>query len=370
MTSKISYRKVTGVTIHLLVWSLFGLFFFYQPVFSGADLTREYILRQTITLSLLVLAFYFNSIVLVPALLFRNQTVLYLVTAICVVISIAFVNRWTDRIFIQNQRTGSATFQRSRLPERDVSTAPGPPPAEPRMRLGLRDILTLIISGLVIGISTAVITTQKWQKDNQERKELEKDKITSELSHLKAQINPHFFFNTLNNIYVLTSVDARLAGEAIHQLSRMMRYLLYDTQNEKTLLSQEIAFVKTYISLMQLRLTEAVEININIPTSLNDMPMAPMIFMPFIENAFKHGVSATHPCYIHIMFAQKDNQLNLTIRNSIMKDNSVSLDKGSGIGLVNTRRRLDLLYAGKYKLDIRQDDGARNYSVHLSLDLS
>jgi sensor histidine kinase YesM len=223
---------------------------------------------------------------------------------------------------------------------------------------------------LVLGISTSVTVIQKWQKDKQEREELEKDKVTSELSFLKAQINPHFFFNTLNNIYALTVVDAEVAGKAIHQLSRMMRYLLYDTQQGHTMLSQEIAFVKDYISLMQLRLTDVVKVNIDTPANLQDMPLAPMIFLPFVENAFKHGVSATQQSHIDIIIFQKGKVLDLTVKNSIIKDNSVSLDTNSGIGLVNTRRRLDLLYPGKYKLNISELNAANEYTVHLVLDLS
>ena len=229
---------------------------------------------------------------------------------------------------------------------------------------------TIILTALVLGIGTSVAVIQKWQKDKQKREELEKEKVTSELSFLKAQINPHFFFNTLNNIYALTSVDAELAGKAIHQLSRMMRYLLDDTQQGHTMLSQEIAFVKDYISLMQLRVTDAVKINVDTPPNLLDMPLAPMIFLPFVENAFKHGVSATQPSHINIIILQKGKALDLTVKNSIIKDNSVSLDTNSGIGLVNTKRRLDLLYPGKYKLDINEMNADNEYTVHLILDLS
>ena len=247
---------------------------------------------------------------------------------------------------------------------------PGPPVYIPGRRGIPSNTLTVTITLLVVGISTAITGIQKWQKDNQERKELEKDKVTSELSFLKAQINPHFFFNTLNNIYALTTVDPKVAGEAIHQLSKMMRYLLYDTQHGDNTLSQEIAFVKNYISLMKLRLTDVVKINIDTPEYLRDMPLAPMLFLPFVENAFKHGVSATRPSYIDINILQKSKILDLTVKNSIMNDNGVSLDTNSGIGLVNTRRRLDLLYPGKYKLDTIESKADKEYTVHLVLDLS
>ena len=180
-----------------------------------------------------------------------------------------------------------------------------PPPASSPTQRRHIDTPTIIISALVLVIGTSITVIQKWQKDKQEREELEKEKVTSELSFLKAQINPHFFFNTLNNIYALTQVDADEAGKAIHQLSRMMRYLLYETQQGQTMLSQEIAFVKDYISLMQLRLTDAVKVIIDTPAHLLDMPMAPMMLLPFVENAFKHGVSATQQSHINILILQR-----------------------------------------------------------------
>jgi two-component system LytT family sensor kinase len=365
-----SYNKLNTVITHVLIWSAFGLFFYRQLFLADNDIPFQYWIKQTITLSLLVMAFYFNSSVLVPRFLLKNHTAVYFLIVIGIVASIAFTNRWVDNAFSPYQFNEAGFPGRNPAPARELMRPRFPPKPESGMRFRLGDLFTIILSGLVVGISTAITAIQKWQKDNQERKELEKDKITTELSLLRAQINPHFFFNTLNNIYVLTEVDPKVAGEAIHQLSKMMRYLLYDTQNGDNLLSQEIAFVKNYISLMRLRLTNVVKINIEIPTDLKDMPLAPMIFLPFVENAFKHGVSATKQSYINIVISQKDKLLDMTVKNSIMNNISNSLDSNSGIGLANTRRRLDLLYPGKYKLDIREPDAASEYIVHLVLDLS
>ncbi|MCW3119686.1 MAG: sensor histidine kinase [Chitinophagaceae bacterium] len=353
-----------------MVWAVFGLYFYRQLFFSDADIPYQYWIKQTVTLSLLVTAFYLNSFLLVPRFLLKNHAALYIVIIISIVAAIAFMNRWVDNVLSPYQFNDAEFYKRSQPPAMELLRHPHPPKRGTGYHFRLGDLFTIIISGLVVGISTTITAVQKWQRDNQERKELEKDKITTELSLLKAQINPHFFFNTLNNIYVLTAVDPKIAGEAIHQLSKMMRYLLYDTQKGDTMLSQEIAFVKNYISLMKLRLTDVVKINIDIPTNVKDMPLAPMIFLPFVENAFKHGVSATQQSYINIIIFQKDKVLDLTVNNSIMKDNSVSLDGYSGIGLVNTRRRLDLLYPGMYKLDISDRNATSEYTVHLVLDLS
>jgi two-component system, LytTR family, sensor kinase len=353
-----------------MVWSVFGLYFYRQLFFSDTDIPYQYWIKQTVTLSLLVIAFYLNLSVLVPRFLLKDHAVLYIVIIIGIVAAIAFINRWVDNVLSPYPFSDVEFYKRSQAPAMELLRVRQPPQRQTGYHFRMGDLFTIIISGLVIGISTTIMAIQKWQKDNQERKELEKDKVTSELSFLKAQIQPHFFFNTLNNIYALTAVDPKLAGEAIHQLSKMMRYLLYDTQQGDNLLSQEIGFVKNYISLMKLRLTDVVKINIDIPANLADVPLAPMIFLPFVENAFKHGVSATQQSYINITVLQKDKVLDLMVNNSITKDNSVSLDTNDGIGLVNTRRRLDLLYPGRYKLDINKPDAASEYSVHLILDLS
>ena len=361
--------------IHVLVWAVFGLaIFYYQPVISDFQIPYLFWVKQTVELSLLVITFYLNSFVLVPRLLLKNYPAFYFVIIIGIVIAILFTNRSLDKAYAASQERNWRQDEQSRHripgPPAELSRRRSPPVFIPGGSRGLGITLTVTITALVVGISTAIAVIQKWQKDNQERKELEKDKATSELSFLKAQIHPHFFFNTLNNIYVLTEADPKLAGEAIHQLSKMMRYLLYDTQQGDNMLSQEIAFVKNYISLMKLRLTDVVKINIDIPANLKDVPLAPMIFLPFVENAFKHGISATRQSYINITILQKDKVLDLIVNNSIMKDNKVSLDINSGIGLVNTRRRLDLLYPGRYKLDISKPNAASEYTVHLVLDLS
>jgi two-component system LytT family sensor kinase len=356
---QLSKSKLVTILIHFLLWSVFGLaIFFYLPFFSGIDLHYAVWIRQAFTFGLLVIAFYVNAFVLVPRFLLKNQPGYYIAIIIGLVIAIVILDGWNDHLLNLHRFFDEAFLKRVMM---QILSHRGE---------NILQVFTLVISVLVLCISTSLATMQKWQKDKQKREELEKDKVTSELSFLKAQINPHFFFNTLNNIYVLTRVDADMAGEAIHQLSRMMRYLLYETHQGQTQLSQEIAFVKDYISLMQLRLTDAVKVNLDTPAHLQDMPMAPMLFLPFLENAFKHGVSTLQQSHIDILIRQRGSELDITIRNSIMKDNSISLDTNGGIGLVNTRRRLDLLYPGKHTLEICELNADNEYSVHLILNLS
>ena len=355
-----SKSNLITIIIHILIWAVFGMIlFFFTPLSWNIAVPYQLWIKQSITMFLLVIAYYLNSFVLVPRFLLKNRTMVYLLIAAAVAAVLVIAGRYVDEWLNLPQLMDDAFHKK------------GPP----RHHRGHRewDIGTIAAmigtSALVIGISTSVTAIQKWQKDKQSHQEMEQDKISSELSFLKAQINPHFFFNTLNNIYALTLINADTSRKAIHQLSRMMRYVLYDTQNTTTQLSQEIAFIKDYISLMQLRLTDVVKIEFSSPAALKDVAIAPMLFLPFVENAFKHGVSATQQSHINIIVEQQENTLILKVVNTVIKEQSNNLEEGSGIGLNNTRRRLDLLYPGRYSLDINENTAENIYSVHLMLNL-
>ncbi|HAL83642.1 MAG TPA: sensor histidine kinase [Mucilaginibacter sp.] len=352
-----SKSKLVTIVIHILIWGVFGMIYFFQPITWNVAVPYQLWIKQSIVLGLLIVAFYLNSFVLVPRFLLKNSTTIYFMIIVCITATIVLLNIYVDG-WLKLPQLMDAAFHRH-----------GPP----KHRTGRNhdfDFYMIAQIALVLGVSTSATAIQKWQFDKQKHQEMEQDKISSELSFLKAQINPHFFFNTLNNIYALTLVNADTSRKAIHQLSRMMRYVLYDTQNSTTQLSQEIAFIKDYISLMQLRLTEVVKIDFSSPAALKDMAIAPMIFLPFVENAFKHGVSATQPSHITIAVEQKNTAVELIVVNTIIKEQSNNLEEGRGIGLNNTRRRLDLLYPGKHTLLIDENTAGNIYSVHLTLNLS
>lgn len=355
-----SKSKLITILAHVLMWVLFGIaIFFYHPLFSGVDIPAQAWIKQGITLSLLVIAFYVNTAILVPRLLLKNKAVYYLLAAMVLVSFVVIINTRAE----QSLPDPYPQFNRSAA----VIRTPGLPRPEPRRRI---DRSTIIITVLVLGIGTSITAIQKWQTDRQQRNEQEKASITSELSFLKAQLSPHFFFNTLNNIYALTASDPDLAGKAIHQLSRMMRYLLYETASGETMLSKEIIFMNDYIGLMQLRLTDSVKVSFETSPRLEDMPVAPLLFLPFVENAFKHGAGTEQPCYIDICISQEDKMVHFNVKNSIMKDKSVSLETHTGIGLANTRRRLNLLYPGKHTLRVHERNAENEYHVYLQLNLA
>lgn len=350
-------RHYVPVLIHILGWGLLVFtFLLYQPLSSGVSLPDLFWVKQGIFCVLLIGAFYLNSEVMVPRFLFRDRLGTYLGTLVSVVAVILLVI-WAFESY----------FQLHILMHRAFHPDGGGRPPQPGRWLQPSLLTTLFI----LGISTSITAVRTWQRDAQLRQDLEQAKVSSELLFLKAQINPHFFFNTLNNIYALTLIDVAKAREALHRLSRMMRYVLYENPNGTGQLSQEIAFVQDYIELMQLRLTDKVTVQFTQPSPLRDASIPTMLLLPFVENAFKHGVSALSPSRIDITVTQPDHELRMQVRNTVFPDKAQKplLEVGNGIGLSNTRRRLELLYPGQYELDTALDLEQQEYVVDLKLKI-
>ncbi|MBK8492040.1 MAG: histidine kinase [Saprospirales bacterium] len=203
-----------------------------------------------------------------------------------------------------------------------------------------------------------------------EMQELETQTMQSELRFLKSQINPHFLFNTLNNLYALTLKKSDLAPEIVLKLSEMMRYMLYECNEKQVLLSKEVNYLQNHLDLEALRQGSNVEVTFEVNGQISDQKIAPLMFIPFLENSFKHGLSHhISQGYIKIQLDVKDQTVRLFIENS--KPESLPLPdhsrRSGGIGLVNVRRRLDLLYPGKYEL--RLNDAPRTYAIELTLNL-
>ena len=200
------------------------------------------------------------------------------------------------------------------------------------------------------------------------KKQLEEERqknTEAELAWLKSQINPHFLFNTLNNISSLTQIDADAAQDAIAQLSDLLRYAIYETNKPLVPVNGEMDFMNNYIELMKLRYNEKTTVTTHFEVQQNVM-IAPLLFISLIENAFKHGVSSNRDSHIDISLVQEDNQLVFICENSNYPKND-SDRSGSGIGLENTRRRLELMYHGRYEWEQSQDD--KTYFVKISIKI-
>ncbi len=200
--------------------------------------------------------------------------------------------------------------------------------------------------------------------DEQQMLRLKEENLRAEMTSLKYQINPHFFMNTLNNIHALIDIDTEAAKSAVIDLSKMMRYVLYDSEREMISLSADLQFLRNYIELMRIRYTDHVQITIDAPQTLPEkVAIPPLLLIVFVENAFKHGVSYNHPSYIHISLFYADKKLTAIISNS-RNPQPTSPTRQGGIGLENVRKRLDLLYGPQgYSLDIQQEE--ERYTVKL-----
>ena len=205
----------------------------------------------------------------------------------------------------------------------------------------------------------------KTRDDQKKLLRLEKENLEQQLEYLKYQINPHFFMNTLNNIHALVDIDAEKAKSTILELSKMMRFILYEGDKQGVPLTREFDFIRNYITLMELRYTDKVQIRVNLPQQAPDRLIPPLMLITFLENAFKHGISYQHPSFIDIMVDVQDDRLHFTCNNS--KAEKSNQEKG-GVGLTNVRQRLKLLYDNNYTLHIQ--DNPDTYQVQLTIPLS
>jgi len=230
--------------------------------------------------------------------------------------------------------------------------------------VGERDILAIVVLLLMFGANLGIKGYFRGRDDRKRLAELEKQNLEQQLEYLRYQINPHFFMNTLNNIHALVDIDSAKAQETIVELSKMMRFVLYEGDKQMVPLSREFDFIRTYIKLMQLRYTDKVKITVDLPDSLPDKNIPPLLLISFIENAFKHGISYQHESFIEVKVNVEDNRLHFLCRNS--KAGTPNQEKG-GVGLANVRKRLNLLFGSDYVLHIQ--DSSDVYNVDLVIPL-
>ena len=213
-------------------------------------------------------------------------------------------------------------------------------------------------------LSSIINLSERYRLMEQKNKEMKVQKLGAELSYLKAQINPHFLFNTLNNIYALSICKNEQTPEAILKLSAIMRYVTQDANTDTVPLQKELDYLENYITLQQLRSDDKLKVEFSITGEASTNVIAPLLLINFIENAFKYGVSNHVPCYVHISIAIAGNKLTLKVTNKVM---AASVKESTFMGTNNTLRRLQLQYPKKHILTIDESDNL--YKVFLQLDL-
>lgn len=338
------------ILIHIIVWGIVIGFPFLMMTRSGFNISLADYLRHgsSSTLSFF-LVFYINYCLLIPRYLFEGRIRQYLLLNTLLIICITTgAHLWQEYTF-QNHLRGDDDGQHM-----------GPP----KWIFILRDVSTMILTA---GLSAAIKLSRRWAQMDAARREAEKSRTEAELKNLRNQLNPHFLLNTLNNIYALIAFDTDKAQQAVQELSKLLRYVLYDNQQTYVPLGKETDFIRNYIELMRIRLSS----NVQMTTQIDILPdsrtlIAPLIFISLIENAFKHGISPTERSFIHIHLAENETEVICEISNSNHPKNI--MDKsGSGIGLEQVNRRLEILYPGQYTWQKGISEDGKEYRSRLSI---
>ena len=353
-------RKGLLILLHATGWII--LFILPQFLITGGGFenikTTLIIFFNTLTFGLI---FYVNYFWLVPWLLKQNSWIKYFVAAIGLIVLVSLVSNFAFR-----KAFPLPPDLRERMHSEEQRGAPDGNARRRRMPAGMAVYNYFITAFLVTGFAVGLRNAESSLMKSAEIKELEKEKLNSELALLKNQVSPHFFFNTLNNIYSLIEINQKDAQGAVLSLSKMMRYMLYESEHGDTKLSHEIEFMEGYIDLMKLRMSERVKLTVDFPSDYEDHDLPPLLFIPFIENAFKHGVSYQGSSFIEVTLRSDSHQIMFSTRNNISKTNGNAPEAPSGIGLDNVRKRLALLYPGRHVLKTGQEGSV--FTAELVID--
>jgi hypothetical protein len=339
-------RKWIQVFIHVLTWTILIIIPLYLSVRYGDNrrFFRLFFIKDIITYGLL---FYINYLVLVPLLFFKGKRARYFIAILALVIGFYFISYLPNAYIVKRSDRAPDTEQRMERPKES-----------PALFRELQAYNYTLASLVIVLLSLGLGSLNRQTEIERKHEELEKEKLNSELAFLKNQISPHFFFNTLNNIYSLIEINKDDAKESIIKLSKLMRYLLYESEQGETTLKREIEFMNNYIDLMKLRLTDKVDLNISFPAVDDKIAVPPLLFIPFIENAFKHGTGSRDKSLIHISMEINEKILTFKCRNTIVgNQNGTASLSDSGIGLDNAVKRLNLLFPDAHDLKIDTDKG-------------
>ena len=347
-------ERAVKIFAHVFTWS----YIFLCPLFfkrSGESVDWVKYLHGTLLPVVSCLTFYLNYFYLIPHFLLRKRSRVFFAANLALLVLTQLLAEYQFVLFPDPQ------------PAAAVAEAAGAHPYfPPKIFFVVRGILIYIF---VVGVSLALCLSMKWRESEQARAKAEARRAEVELKNLKNQINPHFLLNTLNNIYALTAFDTDKAQQAIQELSRLLRYMLYDNQTDRVPLAKEVDFLRSYVALMSLRLAGNVEVTtrFDFPQE-KDIQVSPLIFVSLVENAFKHGVSPTKPSFIRISLVSDGKELAFTCANSNFPKTRDDKTPG-GIGLHQVGARLECTYPGRYTWEsgVSEDGAVYTSTVRLAL---
>ena len=333
----------TSILLHLVVWSAFLSFPVLLLTSDAIDWTGLF-LRHWIPLGFSALLFYVNYFLLIRLFLFRSKIALFLGINLLIILALL----------------GSFEIIKEAI-------LPLSNPANLHKPFKTYFYFRVFISYLLpVGVSVAIRSTQRFLRSEMDYKNKENERLKTELSYLHYQIQPHFFFNSLNTVYALIAEAPDQAQKALHQLSKLMRYVLYDSSHHTVKLSQEIDFLTNYIRLMQVRQGHIIDLETAFPNPVPELDIAPLLFIPLLENAFKHSVHPSEAARIHVKLSASNSNVIFEIRNS-NHPKSGEDQSGRGIGLKNLRQRLEYHYPEKHILvhESQADEFFTQLRIHL-----
>jgi hypothetical protein len=365
-SKKIKYAEIALIS---LVW----IVLLATPVLFREDNNNPVwrsINNQLEILIPVMLLFLLNRFLFVPFFLFKGKLTKYIVLVSGMILLSSLGSYYYDtRVNLPSGNTQRADYQRSPPPrpspgeDRQPEKPKQPGKRQPRPVPPFANVIVLSI--LVVGFDTGLRSGLRWIEVEKEKVCLEKENSDTQLVLLRNQVSPHFFMNTLNNIYSLIESDKERSRQAVMKFSKLMRFLLYENQNEKVLLSKDFDFIRNYVDLMRLRFVDEVDIKLKIPESYPDVEIPALLFISYLENAFKYGTSYQKESVIETIFEIENDHLHFSCKNSknVFSDKNIN----GGTGFQNTRKRLDLLFKNKYSLCINETD--ETYSVKLIIPL-
>jgi hypothetical protein len=306
-----------------------------------------------------IVIFYLNTYVLLPYLYLRKKFILYIATVALLFTAVFFIKPFDGMVKEVSRNRPATTMEDRPPPPNDPPPFPDRerrPPPQAGIQPGPKvDVVSIFLFVMIMALSMAIETRQRLRVTEQRVLKAEADKANAELSFLKAQINPHFLFNTLNNIYSLAVTKNEHTADSIMKLSNIMRYVTDDIGEDYVPLQHEVECMRDYVDLQRLRLGKTTQVNFNVSGQTAEKKIAPLILMSFIENVFKYGISNHESSDITISLEAKEDSIYFFCRNKLFYLKPVP--ERTGIGIANTRQRLEHLYSGRHLLNIKKENG-------------
>lgn len=378
-TTKMNYRK------EHIIYTLLWIVLYLSPVMSmymrmstnpHIDFSWNDIFNAWKFNTVWLVLFAIHNFLLAPILIIKRRTWLYTglaVSLLAVAMCTLYAMRPNHHKHIPKPVPPTECVECTKC-DYNRPYSDNPERRKPEMRLfspmpllGPGEMVAVFGGLLLMGMNLGVKLYFRSQEDAKVLTQIEKHALERQLQYLKYQVNPHFFMNTLNNIHALVDIDPERAKTSIVELSKLMRYVLYEGNNKLTPLSREVQFLRNYVQLMSMRYTGNVSISLDAPEVLPDLSLPPLLLVIFVENAFKHGISYRTKSFVEISLQPHGDRLLFSCRNSRPEIKHDENMKG-GVGLSNVRRRLDLLFPADYTLDIKETDDT--YTVKLEIPLT